>query len=379
MSEKKRRHRGEGSIFFDPERKLYVGVLSLGVKPDGKRDRRTIYAKTKPELVAALRNLRAEAAKPAKPQGAEQPLREYLDMWLKILKEAGTKSKTLESYEWVTEKFLKVHLGLVALSAVTAYHAHQLFAAMKNDNKTENTQRYAYRVLRSALSYAVEPLKAIPANPFFGVRAPKHKSRVMSTWLPEQCGLFLKTTRSHRLYPAFVLAIDLGMREGEILALQWPEVDFAAGIVRVHYTLQMYNGKCLGRGETKTASGKRELPMTPRVRAALLKRRESLMASGKASVPWVVPNTRGGCILPSNFIRAYTKAVRMVEGLPYIRPHDLRHTHATILAKDGVEAKLLSERLGHASTTTTNIYIHSDLDHQRKLSERFGKIMEGEQ
>lgn len=374
----KRRSRGEGSIFFDSKRDLYVGVLSLGVKPDGSRDRRTIYAKTKPLLVVALRSLRDEAKQAAKPEAGGRLLRDYLDSWLGIIKEAGAKPKTLESYEDAINRHVKPILGGLALADIKAEHAHILFEGLKEKGATNYTRRYAFRVLRSALSYAVEPLKYIPANTLFGIKAPSHKTKKMETWTAEQCGAFLTATQSHKYYVAFVLAIELGMREGEILALHWADgVNFADETIRVDYTLQLYKGKILGRDVTKTEDSKRTLPMTPRVRTALLKQRERLMAKGLAASPWVVPTVRGGPVNPSNFIRTYHKAANAA-GLPYIRPHDMRHSHATILLQNGVDIKTVSERLGHSTTTTTlNTYVHSDQEQQKKASELFGRIMEG--
>lgn len=372
----KRRHRGEGSVYFDETRQLYVGMVSLGVRSDGKRDRRVVYAKTKPECVAELRKLYAQSKEPRPTDGPL--LRDYLTSWLKILWESGCKPRTHEAYERSCLKHIIPYLGGVPVAKLQATHAHELFRALAAEGRPAYTQKYAFRVLRTSLSYAVEPLKYIPSNPMFGVKAPKTTTKTFTTWTPEQCNTFIASASDHWYRAAFVMSVDLGMREGEILALQWADnVDMAARTVRVTHTLQVYKGKILGRGEPKTVNSKRLIPMTDRVYQALVKQREAMLASGLAASPWVIPTKSGGPVNPSNYIRAYGRAVRAVNGLPYIRPHDMRHSHATILVRNGVDPKAVADRLGHDVTTTMRTYVHSDLNHQRSVGERFTAIMEG--
>lgn len=372
----KRRERGEGSIFFDEAKDLFVGTISLGTDPSGKRRRSTVYAKTKVELVVKLRELKAKPPEASDP-GASQTLRDYLTFWLAAILTAGCKPKTHECYERAARNHITPYLGAVPVTELNAYHAHQLFAALSKAGATAYTQRYAFRVLRSALTYAVEPLRTLPHNPMFGVKAPKHVTKIMSTWTPEQCGAFLTSTADDWYHAAYVLQIDLGIREGEMLSLYWENVDFQEQVIHVRTTLNCIRGKITGRGEPKTAASKRTIPMTPRVSSVLRHHRAILMERGLAACPWVVPTKRGGPVNPSNFLRAYGTAVEAA-GLPYICPHELRHSHATILVKNGVAISDISERLGHGSKTTTlNTYVHSDLEQQRKVTEKFAEIMGG--
>ncbi len=354
-----------------------MGVLSLGTDHTGKRDRRTVYAKTKPEVVVKLRELRN---KPKASEPGKQLLRDYLAFWLKAIQIAGCKPKTHECYEKWAIKHIIPHLGGIPVAELSAFHAHHLFETLAAKGATAYTQRYAHRVLRSALTYAVEPLRLLPSNPLFGIKAPKHITKKFTTWTIEQCGSFLTSphVQAHRYYVAFVLSIDLGMREGEVLGLWWEDVDLATGVLHVRKTLNCIKGRITGRGEPKTAASKRTIPLTPRCIGALRQQRARLMGRGHAASPWVVSTERlGGPVNPSNYLRTYKVAVAEAE-LPYIRPHDMRHSNATIMVQNGVNIKDVADRLGHSSVTTTlNTYVHSDLEQQRKVTARFAEIMGG--
>ena len=378
----KRREHGEGSIFYDETKSLWVGTVSFGTDPaTGKRLRTTVYAKTKPEVVVKMREAKPPESKDAttKVADASQLTKDYLAFWLEAIKAAGCALSTHESYERTCVLHIIPYLGLVPLNTLTAYHGHQLFAALAKDGATAYTQRYAHRVLRSALSYAVFPLKALPANPLFGIKGPSHTTKKFEVWTPEQCETFLASTVDDKYYVAYVLDIDCGIRGGETLGLQWTDIDLAAGTVHIQATLNLYKGRIVGRGKTKTKSSDRVIPLTPRALQALRRQRAKLLERGLAATLWVVPTVRGGPVNRSNFRRVYKTAV-LAAGLPYIRPHDMRHTHATILVQNGVGAKDVAERLGHSSVTTTlQTYVHSDLEQQRKVTERFSKIMKGEE
>lgn len=370
----KRRSRGDGSVTYRAESDLWQGSISLGVKPDGSRDRRTVYAKSKSECIVAIQRLRGEAKQSTVASGPNKTVREYLKFWLGAIETAGAKPSTMESYTRYVDKYLIPLLGSAFIQQLTAYHAHTLFTSMAEVNQTNYTQRYAFRVLRTALTYAVDPLRLLPNNPLFGVKSPKHTVRKMTTWTPEQCGAFLTATRDHKYYVAFVMGIDTGMREGEILGLQWGDIDFTQRVVNVDKTLHIRDGKILGRGALKTLSSKRTVPLTQRSVEALALQR---MRTGATS-PWVVPNVEGGPVNRSNFLKDFRKAIRSVADLPMIRFHDTRHTHATVLIQAGVDPKTVAERLGHSSVTTTmQTYMHSDLKHQRAVTERLTKIMDG--
>jgi integrase len=365
-----RRDRGEGSLYFDEVRQLYVGVLSLGKKPDGTRWRATVYGANKSECRDRMRTAREEAVKHT-PQGAKQPLGEFLDAWLKIRREAAMNPSTDHIYSNNVDRFLKPILGAVPLSDLTPTHVHQMFDSMRDVGNSEHARAEAHKTLRTALSYAVYPLRAITYNPAKGIKAPKAQAKPKLTWTAEQLGAFYSALKGewHEVY--FVIAGMTGMRPGEILGLQWSDIDFQTAELHVSHTLLEVRGKLLGRAPTKTTTSDRKIPLGPVVMSALRAQRARLMAAGLAACPWVVPSRQGTPVFKANLARVLDRVIQRA-GLSRITPHGFRHTHATLALSSGEDAKVISMRLGHSDIRVTlGTYHNPSAEIQREVSNRF--------
>jgi integrase len=187
---------------------------------------------------------------------------------------------------------------------------------------------------------------------------------------------FLGAAKEDRLYALYVLALDSGMRQGELVALQWADVDFTAGSVVVQRSLEEINGK-LRLKDTKSAKGRRRIELSRFAQDALHEHRKAMLAEGKdVRTGPVFCAPEGGWLRKGNFLRRSfwpciesanqkTRAAAVEAGtqppddLPVIRFHDLRHTCATLLLLADVNVKVVSERLGHASIQLTlDTYSH---------------------
>jgi len=185
----------------------------------------------------------------------------------------------------------------------------------------------------------------------------------------DQVARFLDAARTDRLFALYVLALDSGMRQGELFALHWTDFDFASGSVLVQRSLEEINGHHRLK-ETKSAKGRRRIPLSRFTLDALNEHRKRMLADGYMSGP-VFCNTDGGFLHKANVLRRsfwpiITNANKEAKQqntepalLPEIRFHDLRHTCATLLLLAGENPKVVSERLGHASIELTlNCYSH---------------------
>ena len=376
----RRRGHDEGSVIWDPRKELFVVCVSFPTKADGTRDRRYAYAKSKPEAKVELRSLlvkRDEARKVGSGGWDAGSFRNLVALWLKALKESGAHTRTVDWYQYHMDTNVLPYLGALATKDITGYDAHKLFDALKAAGKTDYVRRYAFRVARSALSYAVE-LKAIPQNPFFGVKAPKHTKRIKKAWSIEQGNEFLAATESgapdHALY---VLALDTGLRLGELLALQRPAVDLSAGTIRVEATLVESKGRIVGCEEPKTATSKRTVPLTPRSVAALRRHFAAKMAGGLAGSPWVFGTDEGGPRYQTNVTRTFRRWVRKA-GLPAISFHELRHTHGSILHEIGVPPAEAAQRMGHSVQVYMSTYVHVNEEQSKRVAARFAAATAGE-
>ena len=170
---------------------------------------------------------------------------------------------------------------------------------------------------------------------------------------------------------AFSLALHTGMRRGEILALKWKNVNFEKRTIRVEESLAYTKEHGLVFKTPKTTNSNREV-VIPASLISLLKelqheqkKMKIRMGSAFHSFNLVISTVDGKPVHPRNFARSFKGLIKKA-GVKEISLHGLRHTNATILMKQGINPKIVSERLGHANVgITLDIYSHTDLEMQR--------------
>lgn len=230
-----------------------------------------------------------------------------------------------------------------------------------------------YAVLSKTLR-AAERWGLIEKNTAALVSPPRPQKREMRVWTLGEVRQFLQASEKRKFYIAYVLAVFTGMRRGEILGLRWSDIDLEKGVIHVQRTLYKTKGKLVFQ-EPKTRGSKRSIVISPIVISALKKHRvrqqEMRLKLGQAYVDHdlVVCSWNGNPVDPSDLNEDFKMAIKKA-GVPQIRFHDLRHTHATILLQLGEHPKVVSERLGHSSVTITlDTYSHVLPDMQRALAE----------
>jgi integrase len=189
-------------------------------------------------------------------------------------------------------------------------------------------------------------------------------------------GVMEKTERE------YVLALDSGMRQGELFGLHWSEVDFNSDAVLVTRSLEELSGHQRMK-DVKTKSSRRRIKLTPRTITALNRHRQQMLSDGRdVKAGPVFLNADGGLIFKSSFrtwsfLKVLGRAKLLDEsGRAQIRFHDLRHTCATLLLSAGENAKVVSERLGHSSIKITlDTYAHVMPGMQDAAVEKMAKIL----
>ena len=186
----------------------------------------------------------------------------------------------------------------------------------------------------------------------------------MQTWGAPQLQAFLKQTADHRLHAAFVLATTTGMRRGEIAGLKWGDLDTGAARIAVRRAL-VTAGYEVHWSEPKTERSRRSIAVDPAtleiLRAHRAHQAEEKLALGPAyeDQDLVFAREDGQPLHPERLSKLFGASVQAA-GLPRIRFHDLRHTHATLALQAGVHPKVVSERLGHGDVgMTLNVYSHA--------------------
>ena len=186
----------------------------------------------------------------------------------------------------------------------------------------------------------------------------------MTTWSAEERRRFLESIPDDRLYAAFLLAATTGMRRGEVLGLRWRDVDLAAARVSIRQTLVTI-GYALAWSTPKTDRGRRNVALDPitveafRTHRARQLEERLMLGPAYQDDDLVFCQADGTPIHPDSLSGLFERLAKRA-GLPRIRFHDLRHTHASLALTAGVHPKVVSERLGHADIALTlNTYSHA--------------------
>ncbi len=364
---RKRRGRGEGSIYKRGDG-TWCASASAGYDGSGKRQRHTAYGKTKAEAQERLRELQRDGL----PQAKGMTVGTYLDRWLETNVKPTLAATTHQRYEQLVRLHLKPHVGRLKLAKIKPLHIEHLYQAQKKAGSSDRNREMSGVVLQKAMKQAVR-LGLVISNPCPDIPKPRPAKKEMHVWDHDQTTRFLEAARNDRLHALYVLAVASGMRQGELFALDWSDVDFDASAVMVRRTLEEIQGK-LRLKEPKTAQSRRRIELPKFALDALHDHRKQMLAEGHAGAP-VFCDTDGGYWRKSNCTRRSFKPLMRCAELPSVRFHDLRHTCATLLLLAGENPKVVSERLGHASIEITlNTYSHVLPSMQKAAAEKLDRL-----
>lgn len=368
---KRRRGYGEGSVFQRADGR-WCGVVSLGYGGDGKRRRKVVYGDTKTGVQQELRKLQTSADAGTLGDAGRLTVGEWMTRWLENAVRPRVRANTYQRYEILVRLNIIALLGGVPLAKLRAPHVEGFYAAMERRGDSADARKRTGTVLTNALRHAVR-LKLIPFNPASDVVKAKPENREMLFLNEGQVRQFLGAAQGNRLYALFALAVGSGMRQGELFALKWADIDLDAGTVSVQRSVAEVKGEFVVK-EPKSRSGRRTITLPPFAVDALRQHRAAMLAEGNIAAP-VFCTGNGNYISKSNMIRKAFKPVLKRAGLPDIRFHDLRHTHASLLLSQGQSIKAVSHRLGHSKADVTlRVYAHVMPADDKKLAEGLNRL-----
>ncbi len=352
MAREKRRGHNEGSIYQAKSDGRWVAALML---PNGKR--KYLYGKTRKEAADKLKQAMRDLDDGVDFDAGRLTLGQYLDKWLSASAKPSVKVRTYEGYESIVRVRVVPHIGRKQLARLTPLDLQALYSQLAESGLTNRSVHHTHRVLHCAFEQAVR-WNMIPRNPCDGATPPRPEQTEMSVLTQEQANAFLAATADHPAHALYVLAITTGMRAGELLGLKWGDIDLDAGRLTVKRALQQQNEAGLVFVTPKSARSRRTIVLSQRaVEALRLHRDRQAFLRRQVEDAWqdqdlVFAGATGGPLDPS-WQRQVFYAALDAAGLPRVRFHDLRHTAATLLLLRGVNVKLVSEMLGHASISLT--------------------------
>jgi integrase len=401
-SRRRSRGNGEGGIREDKANRRWVGTITLGFEDvdDGRggmrrrQVRKSVSGATKKEVAAKLRQLQTMVDDGVPIPDRQITVAAMLDQWLRVVLPGTVAPTTLGQYQDVARLYIVPRIGDKRLRDLTPTDVTRMLRNMEAPTSTRpngyspTARRLARSVLRRAIRWAevegmVSRNVAALANP---VRVEQPEGRSMT---PEQARLFLDHVRGDRLEALYVVALSLGLRISELLALGWDDLDLEPAdgsrpTLTVRRGLKRIRGVGLVIDGVKTRSSRRTIHL-PVVTADRLRAHRERQAAEQASfagewpdrplgVDLVFRTVTGTALDPSNVWSqlshatrhagaeyeddAHTK-IRPGTGLGHWHPHELRHSAASLLLAQGVPLKVVSEVLGHSGiTVTANVYAH---------------------
>lgn len=367
------RANGEGAIYKRPDGRWTARLVTA----DGKR--KDFYGATRKEVTDKLDRAR-EAQRDGLPLPDERlTVAVYLTDWLAAV-EPTLKPRTHSRYTTLLRLHATPFIGKKGFAKLTPADVRTLYAERQVAGLSPTTVRQLHAILHHAFEQALRD-GMIGRNVVDLFSPPRRAEHEMQTLSPEQARALLASAVGERLEALYVVALSTGMRQGELLALKWKEVELDAGDVHVRATLQ--RTKDGFRFESpKTARSRRRVSLTTTAIEALRRHRVAQNAERlKLGTAWedndlVFANERGRPIEAGNLLRRSFWPLLAKAELPRIRFHDLRHTAATLMLGRGIHPKIVSEMLGHSKIAITlDLYSHVTPTMQRQAVDALNAIL----
>ncbi len=362
----RRRGHGEDSIYFDSDKNRYIGAVSVGFGPDGKRVRRKVSGKTKQEVRDKLKALHAELNTGVQ-TSAGYTVRAAVDEWLEHGL-PGCSARTVQLYRDGI-KPLTDRIGNRPLRKLSAADVRSALSALSEDLSTRSLQ-IAHNCLERAVRHA-EADDLVGRNVAALVRPPEgRQGRPSKALSVEQAWALIDAAAGragggvdrgpYRLRAYVVLLLTTGVRPEEARVLSWDHVDLEAG------TVAIWRSDRVG-GDTKTVRSRRTLKLPEIALSALRERRVAQAADRlKAGELWqdsgLVFTTSIGTMLDQHNIRREFRQITKAAGLgeDWV-PRELRHTFVSIMSAGGVPVEEIARVAGHKLTSTTELVYRREL------------------
>ena len=375
----RKRGNNEGTISKRKDGK-WCAAITLGVDEDGKQKRKFYYGKTRQEVAEKLNQAVNDVAKGTFVPTNKVTTTEWLHEWLNTYKRPSVGPSTFMDYEYLIPVHINPIIGKVLLKNLRPENLQRLYNVKSTSGKvvgngglSSSSVRHIHIVLHQALKQAVRN-NLIPRNVSEGLELPQLKKTSVKVFTVEHQMKFLDILAGERLRAAFILALGTGVREGELLALRWQDVDLKSGTIRIEQSVR----RCRVNFEKdspvktklifsspKTDAGRRSIPLPEEVLIELIAhRKRQLVEKLAAGEIWemsglVFTTELGKVIEPRNFLRKYYQLLKSAE-LVHLKFHAAsRHTFATRLLEANEHPKVVQEMLGHASIVLTlDTYSH---------------------
>ena len=345
-------------------------VIDLGRDSGGKRKQKwhTIHG-TKKDAQRELRRLLTSLDEGIYVEPTKITVASYLNTWLDHVRvKVGT--KTYSRYAEICRRHLEPAFGHLLLTKLQPLHIQEYYSVALQSGRLDGrgalstqTVLHHHRVLRGALQCAVK-WNLLVRNPADATELPQPDKKEMRALDESETATLLKAAQGTRLYIRILLTVTAGLRRGELLGLKWNDIDFKRGKLSVRRAVEQTRSHGVVLKTPKSKKSIRTIALLPMAVEALQRHRldqkkeKLLMGPAYQDEGLVFPQANGTLWKPDSFTKTFIRLAQR-SGVGKLRFHDLRHSHATQLLRQGVHPKIVSERLGHSSVgITLDTYSH---------------------
>lgn len=375
-------------------------IVSHGFDSNGNRIKysKSIKANSRREADKELVNFVYEIENGIVLQNSSMTFKEFSDLWAKNYGEKELAPKTYERYKGMLQTRILPYLGHYKLCTIKPTHIMNFYDYLSKDHqqtrfKNKQTKNVTkglssktilehHRLLHAMLQNAVY-WQIIPYNPADRVKPPKHTRAQIKYYDDSQCKQLLEALEKEDLkyQTIIILTLFTGMRRGEVMGLEWNDVDLKTGFISITKASQYTSTKGIYVKSPKTESSVRSVGI-PQIVIDILKKYKTWYEEEKAKCGDIWKNSNrlfvkwDGSPMHPDTITDWFRSFIKRNDLPPITFHGLRHTNATLLISKNVDLAIVSSRLGHAQITTTlNFYVHPVQSHNKEAGNVLEKML----
>lgn len=344
-----KRGNNEGTIY-----KLPSGSWRVQIYINGQRLGKT--RKSKKEAQKWLRDTLEKIDQGYTGHGANTPFEVFIDEWLSS-KSSAIKKTTWNLYECVIRNHIKPALGKFGLSDLSPQKIQSFYRSKEQSGVGDRTICVIHTILNSSLDKAVT-FGAIHTNPVQATTPPVYETPEMEVYSEYEITQLLLAVKGTSIEALIHMAITTGIRQSELLALRWSDIDWARNSISIQRQLKRKHENHDYFSSLKTKAGRRTITLgitlTDKLREHLRQQIESKKDIGNR---WdendlIFPSNIGTPINQRNLLRTF-KLIIQKSGLREIRFHDLRHTAASLMLNHGISPLIVAKRLGHSKVSIT--------------------------
>lgn len=316
----------------------------------------------------------------------EMQFADFMLAWLKIIKNS-VEENTYAGYQSNVEKRIVPYFRKrrVTLKELNALDIEQFYAYCQNELKLKgSTIQHFHANIHKALKFALRH-KLITQNPMECVERPKAQKFSGSFYTANELEQLFRAAQGDPMEFPILMAAFYGLRRSEIVGLRWQSIDFENNTISIDHTVVQYRvdgeQKVVGKDRTKNQSSCRTMPLVPQFRELLLRMKSEQEENRKlcgncyTESDYIFVNGMGQSYTPTYVTQRFKKLLNK-HGLRLIRFHDLRHSCASLLLKNGVHMKDIQDWLGHSDySTTANIYAHLDTGTKKISAETMSQVL----